>query len=227
MVSAHNQLIHVQAENSGHSLVTSILQVDDSNGVVIIDNAPGETMLTSETLHGNEPFLCQTVLDNVRMLFSASNVERCDYDSRPALRIGLPASLVRLQRRNSYRVQIPIGAPIKCTIPLRDKTGKPNASATLTLANIGAGGVGAIDHEKLIPARPGTNFTNCRIDLPDGPVTMTLQLRDSQEVIIGDGKNVSRLGFMFVDPPASFITLAQRFIMKLEREQNARKAGTN
>jgi c-di-GMP-binding flagellar brake protein YcgR len=222
-VSERNQLVHMQADSSGDSIVTSILDVDDADGVVIIDCAPSK--LTNMHLLESDHVSFETVLDNIRMLFSVSSIESCMHQARPALRIALPASLIRLQRRESYRVQTPVASPVNCIIPMFNETNQVTTWITVVVANIGAGGLRLIDDKKLIAASLGKNFEDCTIELPDGPVTMTLQLRDMQDAILRNGRHVRRLGMMFVEPPTSAVTLVQRYIMKIEREQNARKAG--
>jgi c-di-GMP-binding flagellar brake protein YcgR len=42
---------------------------------------------------------------------------------------------------------------------------------------------------------------------------------------LANGKRKRRLGLEFVGLPSSMLAAVQRYIMKLEREQNARKSG--
>jgi c-di-GMP-binding flagellar brake protein YcgR len=222
-VGDSKQLMHMQSDSSGDSIVTSILHVDEPGGFVIIDCA--QSGLINEQLLESAYVSFQTMLDNIRILFSVSRVDECAYEGGLALRIELPAALIRLQRRESYRVQTPVVSPVNCIIPVFNETNQVTTWKTIALANIGAGGLRVVDDRKLINAELGTNFENCTIELPDGAVTVTLQLRDMQEAILKNGRHVRRLGFMFVNPPTAVVTLVQRYITKLEREQNARGAG--
>jgi c-di-GMP-binding flagellar brake protein YcgR len=224
-VGDSKQLVHMQSDSSGDSIVTSILHVDEPGGFVIIDCA--QSGLINEQLLESAYVSFQTMLDNIRMLFSAPGVAACEHEARPALRIELPVALIRLQRRESYRVPTPVALPVNCIIPVFNETNHVTTWKTLALANIGAGGLRLMDDRKLITADLGANFENCTIELPDGPVTVTLQLRDVQDAMLRNGRQVRRLGFMFINPAASVVTLVQRYITKLEREQNARKAGMN
>jgi c-di-GMP-binding flagellar brake protein YcgR len=56
-------------------------------------------------------------------------------------------------------------------------------------------------------------------------VITALKVRDCQEVVLANGKRKRRLGLEFVGLPSSMLAAVQRYIMKLEREQNARKSG--
>jgi c-di-GMP-binding flagellar brake protein YcgR len=222
-VGSRNQFVRMQANRGNDSAMTSILDVDESAGSVIIDCAPGQ--VTNERLLESSDISFETVLDNIRILFSTSGLESCEHEGRPALSFAIPASVLRLQRREFYRVLTPVSTPVKCTIPVLDETGKLIASVEVPLANVSGGGIGIVDEKKEIILTFGTDFANCRVELPGNPVTVTLRLRNSQDVSLSNGKSIRRLGFMFVDPPNSVEAAIQRYITKLEREQNARNAG--
>jgi hypothetical protein len=48
---------------------------------------------------------------------------------------------------------------------------------------------------------------------------------NSQELTYPNGKSIRRVGCMFVDLPNATLAAVQRYITKLEREQNARATG--
>jgi c-di-GMP-binding flagellar brake protein YcgR len=220
---ARNQFIRVDANKSANPTITSILHVDEANGAVIIDCAPSTD--TNQRILESDDIRFETMLENIRILFSVSHAQSCMHEGRPALRIPLPASLIRLQRREFYRVQTSVAAPVCCTIQIPDETGNAPATAVLPLYNVSGGGIGVVDEKKLINPELGGNYENCRIDLPGGAVTVTLRLKNSQELTLRNGKNIRRLGFMFVDLSAATEATIQRYIAKLEREQNARASG--
>jgi c-di-GMP-binding flagellar brake protein YcgR len=222
-IGQRNQLVRMQANRGVDSVVTSILDVDESNGVVIIDCAPGQT--TNERLLRSDDISFEAVLDNIRILFSALKLESCDHEGRAALSFEIPGSVIRLQRREFYRVPTPVTTPVKCTIPVPGETGKPVTAVVLSLMNVSAGGISVTDETKQISPDFSADLPNCRIELPGSPVTVTLRLRNSQDLSLSNGKSVRRLGFMFVNPSTAIEALIQRYITKLEREQNARKTG--
>lgn len=222
-VAARNQLVRVETNNGADSAVTSILEVDDARGLVIIDRAPGET--TNQRLLDGQDLAFETVLDNIRILFSATHVQSCIHDDRPALCIPIPEHVVRLQRRDFYRVMVPIGASVRCTIRVAGPGGGPAEPVALPLFNVSGGGIAVVDEKKVVPAEIGTDYKNCRIDLPGGPVEVTLRLMNARDLTLSNGKHIRRLGFMFVDLPNSTLAAIQRYITKLEREQNARATG--
>ncbi len=67
---------------------------------------------------------------------------------------------------------------------------------------------------------------NCRIELPEiGPITTSLQVRNSLDLTLLNNKTNRRLGCQFVDISRGALAGVQRYITKLERERNARLAG--
>jgi c-di-GMP-binding flagellar brake protein YcgR len=94
------------------------------------------------------------------------------------------------------------------------------------LADISCGGVAILDNKQQLSTTIGDNYPNCRIELPEiGPVTTTLQIRNSQDVELLNHKTNRRIGCLFVDISRGSMAGVQRYITKLERERNARLAG--
>lgn len=222
-VTERNQLVRMQTNQGADSVVTSILDVDEADNSVVIDCAP--SALANQRILESSDISFETVLENIRILFFASQVQSCVHEDRPALRIDLPQSLIRLQRREFYRVLTPVANPVRCTLQIRDEESKITTAVVVPLYNVSGGGIAVTDEKKLVPPIVGSIYADCRIDIPGSPVVVTLQLMNSHELTLGNGKHVRRLGLMFVDPPKAMLAAIQRYITKLEREQNARTAG--
>jgi c-di-GMP-binding flagellar brake protein YcgR len=52
-----------------------------------------------------------------------------------------------------------------------------------------------------------------------GPINVTLQIRNSQELVLLNGKTNRRIGCQFINLSNSVLSGVQRYIMKLERER--------
>lgn len=222
-VSARKQLVRMQANHGADSVVTSILDVDDASGIVVIDCAP--SALTNQRVLESDDIAFETVLENIRILFFAAHVESCVHEDRPAFYIAIPDNVIRLQRREFYRVSTPVSNPVRCAISIPQSESGPADTVVVPLHNISGGGIGVMDEKKQIPDAIGTTFEKCRLDLPGGAVEVTLRLMNTHDVTLSNGKGTRRLGFMFVDLPNATVAAIQRYITKLEREQNARATG--
>lgn len=222
-VSQRNQLVRMEIKKTGDSAVTSILDVDETDGIVIIDCASSAT--TNQRFLDSDMVSFETMLDSIRILFSASRVTACQHDGRPALSIAIPEYVIRLQRREYYRVSTPVANPVRCTLQVKDENGDIVSSVALPLFNISAGGIGIVDEKKVIDLEDGTYYDNCRIDFPGGMVTVKLRLTNTREISLGGGKSIRRHGMMFIDPGNATLAAIQRYITKAERDQNARATG--
>lgn len=223
-VGDSNQLVSMQANSGSDSVVTSILDVDEANSVLIIDCAPSAT--TNQRVLESSDISFETLLENIRILFYASHAESCTFNDRPALQIPIPDSMIRLQRREFFRVRTPVITPVRCSFLIpSDVPGTPPVSAAVPLHNISGGGIAITDEKELIAPHIGKLHKDCRIELPTGAVVVSLEIRNSYSLKLGNGKTVRRIGMMFIDPPKASMVAIERYITKLQREQNTRDAG--
>jgi c-di-GMP-binding flagellar brake protein YcgR len=222
-----NQLITLQANNTSEPVMTSVLGVDEDSDTVFIDCSRSSTV--NQRLAESRKISFTTALDNIRIHFSTEEtMERCKYDNQDAFSMPLPESLIRLQRREYFRVPTPITNPVKCAVKLTDAEGKVTQTLSLPLQNVSGGGIALIDENKLLDNTVGKIYRDCRIDLPGGsPVIATLEIRNSHEIKLNNGKLIRRVGCLFIDLPMSMVSAVQRYITKLERERAAKSKGLN
>ncbi|NRR30051.1 flagellar brake protein [Oxalobacteraceae bacterium] len=220
-IGEKNQLIRMLIHGEADVCVTSILDVRDDDTVLLdcsIDQEQNKRILASKGVS------FETTLDKIRILFSADKVEKTLYEGNAAFQIALPISLIRLQRREFYRMATPVSNPVRVTIPLPAELG--GGSSTFPLADISCGGIAILDNKLILGDTIGKDYTDCSIDLPDvGNVTTTLQIRNCLDMTLLNNKSNRRLGCQFIDIPRPMLAYVQRYITKLERERNARIAG--
>src|SRR3546814_2836971 len=128
-----------------------------SNRAIILDDSAESEL---RNFHENEEVSYEITLDTVRMLFSSSQVTPCEYENRPALRLSLPKSLTRIQRRESYRLDIPVTDPATCHITLPGNA-KP---ISLQISDISTGGIALVDNQQQLGTSPGADYPLCRSD---------------------------------------------------------------
>ncbi len=218
------QLVSLLINGGAETVITSILDIDDTDDTVIVDCAPSN--LLNERIINSDNISFESFLDHIRILFFASSIEACSFEDRPALRFALPASMIRLQRREYYRVATSVANQVRCVITIPNDHGTENATVSTYLQNISAGGVALVDESKTLDNTIGLIYKNCRIDLPGGtPISTQLQVKNSQELTFTNGRAIRRLGCAFIDLPTPLLAAVQRYITRLEREQNARTTG--
>ncbi len=216
------QSITMLVNGGSEAIVTSVLEVDEDTNTLFIDCSANAALNRRITESENISF--ETVLDSIRILFFAADVRECVHDDLPALSLPVPTSLIRLQRREYYRVPTPIANPVRCTIQLPKEAG--GETVTVTLQNVSGGGIAIVDEKKVLDNTIGLTYQDCKIQLPGNTVVVTsLQVRNSHDFTLPNGKFVRRIGCTFIELPPTMLAAIQRYITKLEREQNARTGG--
>jgi c-di-GMP-binding flagellar brake protein YcgR len=207
-------LVNLDLQGSRQIIVTSVLAVDERNNTVILDSARGDA-LNHELMTGKgAEFITQ--VDGVSVSFATGPVSLCEYEKLPALRIALPKSLVRLQRREHFRVPMPIANPVKCIVP-SPSDDDPDA-VTTHIVDIGCGGVALADPSGRMGIETGRMLPNCRLLLPDTDVVITtLEIRNSAQIRLHNGAFQTRLGCKFINLPNDMAAKLQRFVMAIER----------
>jgi c-di-GMP-binding flagellar brake protein YcgR len=206
-------LVNLDLLNSRQIVVTSVLAVNETRNTLILDSARGDA-LNQELMSGKgAEFVAQ--LDGVSISFATGPVTWCTYEGLPALRIALPKSLIRLQRREHFRVPMPIANPVKCIVPSVDGDTDP---ITTHLVDIGCGGVAIAETSGRLGPETGRILPDCRLLLPESDTIVTsLEVRNSAQIRLPNGVFQTRLGCQFVDLPKDMAAKLQRFVMDIER----------
>ena len=221
-ISEKNQLIRMLIHGEADVCVTSILDVDSDTNSVILDRSINREQNERILNAGRVSF--ETTLDKIRILFASDGVRETTYHDGPALKVALPATMVRLQRREFYRMATPVSNPVRAIIPLPEDLG--GGTSVFPLADISCGGVAILDNKRELGSTIGVTYLGCRLDLPEiGAVTTNLRICNSLDITLLNNKTNHRLGCQFVDISRGNLAMVQRYITKLERERNARIAG--
>jgi c-di-GMP-binding flagellar brake protein YcgR len=221
-IGEKNQLIRMLVKGESDVCVTSILEVDADGGNIILDCSISPDQ--NRRILGAKRLSFETTLDKIRIMFSGEHIESTTFEGSPAFKMPLPATLVRLQRREFYRIATPVTNPVRVLIPQPAELG--GGSKPFPLSDISCGGIAILDNSLELGDTIGKVYHDCRIELPEvATITTGLQIRNSLDLTLLNNKTNRRLGCQFVDMPRSALSAVQRYITKLERERNARIAG--
>ncbi len=209
-----NTLIALYFGSEDNFILTSILAIDTDKKKIIVDYGTDEQL--NQLVLQAKKLTFVTSQNRVKIEFSCENINKAKFENRDAIVVNLPESLIRMQRRNYFRVSTPTTRPLKCIIPI-PSNGK-TAKAEITLLDISCGGIGVIDHHPVISFDPGIIFKNCQITLPKiGTVSTTIQAMNTYEITLKNGLSCKRAGCQFIDLPASMEAMIQRYIVKQEQ----------
>lgn len=223
-IQRHASLLRMYARgNPDQSIMTTILELDDAARRVIVDASPTPDL--NERLVRAPAVMFETQIDHVNISFAGKNLQACVHENLPALSMAYPESLRRLQRREFYRVEIPMGEPVSCTVPILE-AGKPPRREVIRMKDISVGGVALLDTEDQLPHQSGTTFRGVRLTLPEvGDITVDLVVLRVHTHVLPNKKEVVELGCRFDGLSQAHSTLVQHYIGRLERRLNAKRRG--
>jgi len=201
-------------------LITTLAEVGDH---VVLDFGP-DAAANRKALEAKKHF-CVTTLDKVRVQFILRDFAQTSFAGRPAFRAELPGEVLRLQRREYYRLVTPVLQPLICHMPLALADGRAFRHDAQVF-DISCGGVGVAAPPEQMPFGTDMTFTDCRIELPEvGAITSALRVRSVFEILLRSGARVRRAGCEFIGLRGTMMTLIQRYIIRVERERKARQSG--
>lgn len=175
-----NQLLSLMIKGGSESVITSILEVDADEDAITLDAAP--SAMLNESIVSSKQIDFEAIYNSIRITFAVEGARQIEYQGRPALQVDIPESLVRLQRREFFRIPTPIAKPLRCTFRITQSDGSFVTVVTM-LNNISAGGVGITDEKKLLSTTPGVIYEDCQLELGDNTlVSVKLQVRDCKEL---------------------------------------------
>ncbi len=205
-------------------LLTALLSVNQEKNELVFDFGSDSEMNSSA--QRAKKLIFSTTIDKVKVQFSLNKLTAAPYEGRPAFRAELPETLLRLQRREYFRLATPASSPVKCTISMKRADGSPLLAAT-QLLDISGGGAGLmIPPEQAGAYEKGVLLDNCKITLPEeGLIVTMLTVRDVFDVTTKSGNRYLRAGCEFVKLQGSYLTMIQRYITRVERERKARLSG--
>ncbi len=219
-IQEQNVLVNLSAETSGDVFLSSLIAVDDHNNTMVLD--PSQNRAVNDRFVNGQTILFETMLDQVRVYFRADRAWHCLHGGEACLCLRIPESVIRLQRRDYYRVHLPSSKPVLCLIPPQVESGL-DAPVSATVEDIGLGGIAVVYLDNASNIGHGTMLKNCRFTLPGiGEVSADLEVRNVTHVKRKSGPGKIRLGCRFDDIDNQLQNALQRYIIKLECERRAK-----
>lgn len=219
----HRALITTYLPTGNQSFLTAILALIDNEERVVFDVSPDAAM--NRRVASTDELVCATQLDGIKIQFALNGIQEVTYQGRDAFLANRPERLLRLQRREFYRLVAPVTHALTCLIPVPQEDGEPRSIEARVL-DISGGGMAIIAPPEDMDFIPGMEFDGCRVNLPEfGPVSVRMRVRNVFRLTNRNGVEVLRVGCEFVDLPNSANNLIQRYIFKVERDRNARERG--
>jgi len=155
--------------------------------------------------------------EGVEVRWKIGSAQRAQYDGVEALRIPIPESLYRIQRRQCFRMRVGQSTPSVCRI--RNEAGEELLGVVL---DISLSGVGLRMDFPEAPFPIGTRLNQVRLNLPElGEHAIELIVRNAAAMRLKSGTVVTRIGCEFNRLPRDMERVLQTYLFKLEAERRA------
>ena len=203
--------------DGGKQFIPTLLLDADPEGMWL-DVGPSEEGNT-QILSSNDITLV-SMYHHAKVQLASAQIFLASYAGHPAFYMRLPEKMLRLQRREYFRLPISGDAPLKCIVPvdpaLSEKSSKPDE---VTIMDISVGGIALICKEHNIKLEAGQSYPDCRINLPGiGTLVVTIQVKNLFDVTAKNGVITKHAGCEFMQLNGQMSMLLQRYIAQMQRQ---------
>ena len=196
--------------NGSQSMNTAIIDVIRDMDLVAIDPGPSQNL--NEQLLNASRIIFTASFDGINVQFTTDSITKAKYQGDSVFAIPVPESMLWVQRREYFRVRVPMGAPAICEIRQTD-----DSFRDYKLFDISAGGLAIVDEYNDLNVEAGIIMSHCRLELPEhGSGRVNLEVRNIVPMKIGDKQIGRRIGCVFNNLGMSFAATIQRYIHAIE-----------
>lgn len=206
-------LVSASFNHGKNFMLTAVVGVDPKQNEAFLDFGSIEEQ--NRKIIESEKIIFVTSHDKVKIQFNAYKIEKTTFEGQDAFKIKLPDSLIRLQRREYYRLLLPAFSPLQCALPIEGgDTIEP------IVVDISIGGINITLPPIAMRFEPGMIFHGCEMELPDiGIINADIKIVNMSEVTLKNEEKSRRAGCCFVNLPPKMQSMIQRFIIKMERKR--------
>jgi c-di-GMP-binding flagellar brake protein YcgR len=208
-LAKHKSLVTAYFGN-GKSAITAVVDIIRDMDLVAMDYGTDEA--TNQELLNAKRIHFTTQVEGVNAQFSANSIIKAKYQGESVFAIPIPEEMLWMQRREYYRVRVPLGTPAHCRFT--DPQGREHR---MPVFDISVGGIALLDEHSRFKAEAGQLLEDCELELPEhGTGQVKLEVRNAHPHRSGQQANAQRIGCLFVDLGMSFGATIQRYIHEIE-----------
>lgn len=202
--------------DSGNEMfLSTLIAVDSANQRLIFDCSGSEEINLKLLRSERNVFVARPA--GIRVQFTCSKATEISYEGSPAFSVPLPQAVIRMQRREYFRIATPRIRPLMFFGRLPD-----GGLLNFPAHDISVAGLGLEAPTLPEGLSYGQIIENCRLTLPDdhGDLFFTATLRHLREHEIRPGVHQWRIGLQFSHLRGAEESRIQRYVAKLERERH-------
>jgi len=199
--------------NEASSMVLTLLLAVDENGLWV-DASPNPS--DNRNIERSQRIVFVSTHNQAKVQWISTETTQGLYQNAAAFYMPLPRKLLRLQRRDYYRLVNPEPHALKCRI--RPRPEQRHRHHEVTIMDISIGGVAlTCSTEEEVALTPGTRYPDCEIDLPElGTIHTAIEVRNVFQITARHGTVKQRAGCLFVEPDAETRMMLQRYVAQAQ-----------
>jgi c-di-GMP-binding flagellar brake protein YcgR len=216
-------IITAQFGENNVSFLTVLVEIDEKNKEILLDSAPSEQL--NQQLLNAVKVLFRTECEGIKVSFRGHKIRKVLKDGSPMLAMPLPDAVFWLQRRDYYRVKIPLfhnGSFCRITLGFENSEGKPYTETyDFKLLDLSIRGFSILVPDNNLDKKFAVNNEAMQgeIFLHDrGNGTVSFNVVYHTDVRISATLIQQRLGCAITDISPSFESKVQLYMQDLERQ---------
>ena len=196
-------------------MLTTLLDAEPSGNRLIFD-CSGSADINQRFLQGGRHVFAGRP-GGIHVQFATGPATEITYEGSKAFAVALPKFVVRMQRRDTFRIETPLGRPLQFFGRLPD-----GRLLSLPAHDISVSGLGTTSTEMPVGFSAGDRLENCHFALPEDPheLFFSATIRHVTPLVGRTGQQQWRIGLHFENMPAVEENRIQRYIAKVERERH-------
>ena len=213
--SRENEQFSVVYNRGTEMFLSTLVAVDSKNGRLIFDYSG--SIETNKGVLASEQLVFVGRPGGITVQFTCGQATEIMYEGSKAFSAPMPKLIIRMQRREFFRISTPRIRPLMFFGRLPDGSLLNLPAHDISVAGIGLDAATLPDGLEF-----GLVLSSCRLNLPDdgNDLFFTATLRHLREHEVRAGLQQWRIGLLFNKLTGSDESRIQRYIAKLERERN-------
>jgi c-di-GMP-binding flagellar brake protein YcgR len=209
-LAKNNCMVTATFNGGAQTMNTAIIDVIRDMDLIALDYGPNDSI--NQQMLQADRIIFKSELEGIDVQFTTTSITKAKYQGQPVFAVPIPETMLWIQRREFYRVRVPLGVPAHIELDKED-----GGYDKYTVMDISAGGLAILDERYRLNLEPGILIENCRLYLPEHDnAQITLEVRNRFPVNRNKREAGQRLGCAFVNLNMSFGANIQRYIHALE-----------
>lgn len=212
LLGKKNSLISIHFNNQ--SMLSTVVDVLADKNLLVLDYGSNEEL--NQKLMKHDRAVVKTDYDGITAQFNITNIRKARLQGKPSFACALPESVLWVQRREFYRVRIPLSENVTCQLHHGE-----NHITEYPVLDISTGGLALFDKDDELELEPGNIFNDCKLNLGEyGSASINLEIRNHILKNVNDPAEGTRCGCAFLNLTGDFESTVQKFINIVDQQQN-------